>query len=70
MSMVPVQWMQSALVKGLLVAVPMHEELAAPPIVLIKRADLVLTPASRYFLDLLQRTQLRAPVPQRLTRSG
>ena len=62
MSMVPVQWMQSALVKGLLVTVPVREELAAPPIVLIKRADLVLTPAARYFLDLLQRTRLRAPM--------
>ena len=61
MAMVPVQWMQSTLVKGLLATVPVREELAAPPVVLIKRADLVLTPAARYFLDLLQRTQLRPP---------
>ncbi len=63
MAMVPVQWMQSALVKGLLVTVPVREVLAAPPVVLIKRADLVLTPAARYFLDLLQRTQLYPPAP-------
>ena len=70
MSMVPVQWMQSALAKGSLATVPVREELAAPPIVLIKRADLVLTPAARHFLDLLQRTDLRTPVKQLLAKSG
>ena len=59
MAMVPVQWTESTLIKGRLANVPVREELAAPPIVLIKRADLVLTPAARCFLDLLQRTPLR-----------
>ena len=59
MAMVPVQWIESALVRGLLTTVPVQEELAAPPVVLIKRADLVLTPAARFFLDLLLRTELR-----------
>ncbi len=58
MAMVPVQWTQSTLVQGLLTTVPVREELAAPPVVLIKRADLVLTPAARHFLDLLQRGRL------------
>ena len=70
MAMVPVQWTQSALVKGLLTTVPVCEELAAPPIVLIKRADLVLTPAARYFLDLLQRTRLRPPAAAATTLAG
>ena len=61
MAMVPVQWTDSALAKGLLTTVPIREELEAPSIVLIKRADLVLTPAARYLLDLLQRTKLRPP---------
>ena len=70
MAIVPVQWTESALTKGRLTTVPVREELAAPPVVLIKRADLVLTPAARCFLDLLQRTPLRpaaspAAVPNR-----
>ncbi len=72
MAIVPVQWTGSALAKGLLTTVPIHEELAAPPVVLIKRADLVLTPAARYFLDLLQRTRLRPspPAPPSRLRHG
>ncbi len=59
LSMVPVQWNEFALTRGMLVTIPVQEELAAPPIVIIKRADLVLTPAANHFLDLLQRTRLR-----------
>ncbi len=53
-----VQWNEFALTRGVLATIPVREELAAAPIVIIRRADLVLTPAARYFLDLLQRTQL------------
>ena len=60
MAIVPVQWTGSVLTMGRLTTVPVREELAAPPVVLIKRADLVLTPAARCFLDLLRRTQLRS----------
>ena len=64
MAVVPVQWMGSALAGGRLTTVPVREELAAPPVVLIKRADLVLTPAAQCFLDLLRRTRLhRCAVP-------
>ncbi len=42
LSMVPVQWNEAALAKGPLATVPIQEERTAPPIVLIKRADLVL----------------------------
>ena len=62
MAIVPVQWMGSALARDRLATVPVREELAAPPVVLIKRADLVLTPAAQCFLDLLRRTRLHQPV--------
>lgn len=62
LSMVPVQWDEFPLTRDLLTTIPVREELSAPSIVLIKRADLVLTPAAGHFLDLLRRTQLgRAP---------
>ncbi len=35
----------------MLTAVPVVEELAAPPIVVIKRVDLLLTPAATYLLQ-------------------
>ena len=75
MAIVPVQWTESPLAKGRLATVSVGEELAAPPVVLIKRADLVLTPAARCFLDLLQRSRLCPPAspataPGRLHRDG
>jgi DNA-binding transcriptional LysR family regulator len=62
MAIVPVQWTESALAKGRLTTVPVREELAAPPVVLIKRSDLVPTPVARCFLDLLLRTQMHPPM--------
>ena len=58
LSMVPVQWNEFPLARGMLSVIAVREELAAPPIVLIKRADLVLTPAATYFLDLLRRSRI------------
>ena len=56
LAMVPVQWNSFALTSGVLGAVAVREELAAPPIVVVRRADLPLTPAALYFLDLLRRS--------------
>ncbi len=58
LSMVPVQWSEFPLARGMLSTIKVHEELEAPPIVVIKRADLVLTPAANFFLDLLRRTRI------------
>ena len=59
LAMVPIQWNAFALTRDVLAAIPVQEELAAPPIVVIKRADLPLTPAAMYLLDLLRRGQVR-----------
>ena len=67
LAMVPVQWNEFALTRGVLTVVPVAEELAAPPIVVIKRADLLLTPAATYLLDLLQRGRI---LPGKEARSG
>jgi DNA-binding transcriptional LysR family regulator len=59
LAMVPHQWTQFALTRGFLSVIDVKEELAAPPIVLIKRADLPLTPAATYLLDLMRKAQNR-----------
>ncbi len=65
LAMVPVQWTQAALTRGLLSSIPVTEELAALPVVAITRADLPLTPAATYLLDLLKRGRmLGGPAPQ------
>ena len=58
LAMVPVQWNEFAPTIGQLTTIPLRESLKAFPIVLIKRADLPLTPAGTYFLDLLRRGRL------------
>lgn len=55
LAMVPVQWSEFALVRNVLKAIPVQEELAAAPMVVIRRADLPLTPAANFLLDLLRR---------------
>lgn len=58
LAMVPVQWMAFAPTAGSLQAIPVREALPAPPIVLIRRAGLPLTPAATVFVDLLRRAAL------------
>ncbi len=60
MAMVPVQWNEAALTRGLLQIVPVREELAAQPIISVTRTDLPLTPAATHLLDLLKRSKMMA----------
>ena len=55
LAMVPVQWNEAPLTRGLLTTIPVVEELSALPMVAVARADLPLTPAATYLLDLLKR---------------
>ncbi|WP_043832377.1 LysR substrate-binding domain-containing protein [Muricoccus aerilatus] len=55
LAMVPLQWSKFALTRGALTTIEVKEELAAPPLVIIKRADLPLTPAATHLLTLLKR---------------
>lgn len=55
MSISPRQWVSSPIVSHWLTPVPIQGVIAAPPIVLIRRAAIPLTPAAEFFCDLLQR---------------
>jgi LysR family transcriptional regulator, regulator of abg operon len=54
LAMVPLQFTDYPLAKGALISIPVKERLPGPPIVLIRRSGLSLTPAAQYFVDLLQ----------------
>lgn len=58
LAMLPVQWDEFPLMKGMLQTFDLQERLPAPAIVCIRRPDLPLTPAADYLCDLLRR---RAP---------
>ena len=60
LAMVPVQWMNMTLSSGGLAPIRVKETLPAPPIVVIRRAGLPLTPAAQYLLDLLRRNVPRS----------
>ncbi len=53
--MVPVQWTQSPLLRDKVAPIHVRELLPAPPICLIRRAGLPLTPAAEHFCDLVRR---------------
>jgi LysR family transcriptional regulator, regulator of abg operon len=59
LAMVPVQWNEFVLTRNVLTAIKVKEELAAPSMVVVKRADLPLTPAATHLLDLMLRAQAR-----------
>ena len=59
LAMVPVQWSEFALTRDVLKTIGVVEELAAPAIVVVQRANLPLTPAATYLLDLMRRAQAR-----------
>ena len=59
LAMLPVQWNEFPLTRGVLQVVNIEERLPAPSIVCIRRPELPLTPAAEYFCDLLRR---RAPL--------
>lgn len=59
LAMVPVQWSEFALTRDVLKTIDIAEELAAPAIVVVQRANLPLTPAATFLLDLMRRAQAR-----------
>jgi LysR family transcriptional regulator, regulator of abg operon len=65
LAMVPVQWTDFPAARGMLAPVNVKETFRAPDIVIVCRADLPLTPAAEFFLDLLRRgTPRRANAPK------
>jgi LysR family transcriptional regulator, regulator of abg operon len=59
LAMVPVQWTDFALTAQALTPIAVKETLPAPPIVLVRRAGLSLTPAAEHFVDLVRRRSLQ-----------
>ncbi len=54
-ALLPLQWSEFPLTRDALVRIKVRERLPAPPIVLIRRPDLPLTPAAEYFCDVMAR---------------
>jgi LysR family transcriptional regulator of abg operon len=53
--MLPLQWTQSPLVRDAVQRIPVREPLPAPPVSLVRRAGLPLTPAAEFLSDMLRR---------------
>ncbi len=56
LAMAPAQWTMSPFASRVLTAIPVKEELSAPPIIAVKRADVPPSPAAGFLLDLIGRT--------------
>jgi len=59
LAMVPAQWERFEMTGQALITIKVEEELTAPPLVLIRRSDLPLTPAALHLLDLMRRATSR-----------
>lgn len=59
LAMVPAQWERFEMTGKALTTIKVEEELTAPPLVLVRRSDLPLTPAALYLLDLMRRATSR-----------
>lgn len=55
LTMLPVQWAQFEITRNALDVIEVVEPLPAPPICIVRRADLPLTPAVQYFCDMIRR---------------
>jgi LysR family transcriptional regulator of abg operon len=53
--MLPVQWTQSPLLRDAVQRIHVREALPAPPVCLVRRAGLPMTPAAEYFGDMVRR---------------
>lgn len=56
--MAPAQWIQTPLLRDKVAPIHVREILPAPPMCLIRRAGLPLTPAAEYFCDMMRRAVL------------
>lgn len=58
--MLPIQWLTSPLTRNALCTIPVVESLPSPPMCVVRRAGLPLTPAAEYFCDMIRRAAQRA----------
>ena len=59
LTMSPVQWLDSSLIKGAISQIKVQELIAAPAIVLIRRHAIPPTPAAEYLCDMMRRPASR-----------
>ncbi len=59
LAMVPAQWERFEMTGKALTTIKVEEKLTAPPLVLVRRSDLPLTPAALHLLDLMHRATSR-----------
>jgi LysR family transcriptional regulator of abg operon len=59
LAMAPIQLSRFPLVSHALAPIPVQERLSAPPIIVVRRAGLPLTPAAEHFVDLVRRCGLQ-----------
>ncbi len=64
LAMLPKQWTEFALTKDVLQGIPVMEQFRAPPICIIQRASLPLTPAAEHFCDLIRRAAVHMQAGQ------
>jgi LysR family transcriptional regulator, regulator of abg operon len=55
LAMAPAQWTLTPFANRILTAIPVTEELSAPPIIAVRRADVPPSPAAGYLIDLIER---------------
>ena len=55
LAMAPAQWKDSPIANRLLTTIPVKEQLSAPPIIVVTRADVPLAPAASFLLDIMKR---------------
>lgn len=55
LAMAPAQWTMAPFANRVLTAIPVKEELSAPPIIAVRRAGVPPSPAAGYLLDLIER---------------
>ncbi|MGF7162775.1 DNA-binding transcriptional LysR family regulator [Rhodoligotrophos appendicifer] len=60
LAMVPIQWTELAITSASLVSINVSEPLPAPPMVLVRRTSLPLTPAAQFFADQMQNSWRKA----------
>lgn len=63
LAMVPGQWQDFEMTGRALTTIKVKEELTAPALVVVRRADLPLTPAALYLLDLMRKAKSQLEPP-------
>jgi LysR family transcriptional regulator, regulator of abg operon len=59
LAMAPAQWTLTPFANRILTAIPVTEELSAPPIIAVRRADVPPSPAAGHLIDLIERAAIK-----------